>query len=141
MMRFDTITLEPLKFYAQERIASQLAYDVNFQTFMARETDHLIMRLDASIMGKRREFAVEEVPYSKTVGIERYASWWQGFKWDWIAKRWPRKTVIENVRVVGSVKVDRHLWDTFPESKIKWPKDLGRVVVHETASAEWDYGA
>lgn len=138
LLAFETLTLEWLHHYGQQRISPQCLNDAEFVTHLDHATDSLILEMKAHVLAKRCEPEVEEVPFAKSMKLERYASWWQSWKPEWVARVWPRKTVESTVMVEGNVKVTKTAYDTFPDSTIKYPKDLGRPVVIPLYSAE-DY--
>lgn len=136
----EALVLEWLHHYARQEINPECLSDAEFVTHINRVTDRLVVTMKARVLSNRRDPEVEEVPFAKSMQIEHYASWWQGFKPEWIARRWPRKTAPMTVMVEGTVPVTRTPYDTFPECTIRYPKDLGRVVVQSTYEAP-DYRA
>lgn len=138
MQAIETLALEWLTNYAQRRVSPMCLRDADFATHIDRVTGDLVLTMKAHVLANRRDAQVEYVPFAKSMQLERYASWWQGWKPNWIASRWPRKTVTSTVMVDGEVAVTRTPYDTFPDCKVKYPSDLGRPVVHFAYSAE-DY--
>lgn len=131
----ETIALEFLQHYVQQRISPACLSNAEFTTHLDHVTRDMILTMKARVLANRRDSEVEEVPFAKSMQIEHYASWWQGFKPEWIARRWPRKTAPMTVMVEGTVPVTRTPYDTLPESTIQYPKNLGRVVIQSTYDA------
>lgn len=154
---YETLELEPYHYAIRAACAERGLRNVEVNSYFDQHIRAMIVELRATTYGHKAHTEIQEVPWSRTVSVELPEPRWHpapaavaavGLTFAaiaagslllaltamavalvgvWLLSR-PHPTVQREVMVHGTVKVDVSAVDTFPESTIAYPAELGRSV-------------